>query len=127
MEMEKAMWLASIFGPFLFILGLWMLLYNENLAKTHASMKGMPGVLYLRSVFNMLIGLFIIREYNMWEWEPALVVTILGWVLFLRGVLTLYAPQFVMQVGVSDQRMLKLRGIIPFLTGIYLSWFAFWS
>jgi hypothetical protein len=123
--MQTAIWLAMIFGPFLAIVGLWMLLYSDNLLKTYASIKGTPAVMYMRSVVNMLLGLTIITQYNMWQWDGSLLVTLLGWVLFIRGVITLYVPQFVMKLGMSDQKALKYRGVIPLIWGLALCWFAF--
>ncbi len=116
--------IAMIFGPFLTLLGLWMILYRENANKTYASIRETPSVMFLRSGINMLLGLFIISAYNQWDKDPTLLVTILGWVLLLRGAVSLYAPQFAINLGITEKKMLRVRGILPLVWGLLLIWFA---
>lgn len=125
MGMQNAMWIASIFGPFMVILGLWMLLYSENLTKICNSFKTNPAAFYLMGVFNLLVGLVIINEYNMWAWNKSLLVTVLGWWLLARGVLALFMPQMLIKSSMSNPSFLKISGIIPFIWGIVLCWVAF--
>lgn len=125
MGMQNALWLASIFGPFLVIVGLWMLLYSDNLEKIVASIKNSPGTFYVIGVANLLVGFTIISQYNMWHWDGSFLVTLLGWVLVLRGVLSLFVPQLLIKVTMSHGGMTKFMGIIPFIWGIALCWLAF--
>ena len=123
---DYAVWLASVFGPFLTIIGVWMLVYTDNLMQTYHSLKSAPALVYLRSVFNLVLGLFIIAQFNVWEKDASLMVTLLGWGFFSRGAVTLFAPQFAMKMGLSDQKILQVRGIIPLIWGLLLLWYAFW-
>jgi hypothetical protein len=123
---SNAIWIASIFGPFLTIVGIWMLTHRDLLMKSYSSIKGTPSVMYLRSVINMLLGLYVISMYNMWVRDASLLVTLLGWALFLRGLVTLFAPDYAVKAGLSDQKILHLRGIVPLIWGLLLIWLAFW-
>lgn len=123
---ENALSIATIFGPLLTILGIWMLVYTDNVMKTYASIKGTPAVMYLRSVVNMILGLIIIRQYNVWMADASLIVTLLGWGLLIRGLITLFAPQMAIKIGMSDQKILQIRGIVPLIWGLLLLWIAFW-
>lgn len=123
---DHAVWIATIFGPFLTIIGIWMLIYTDNLTRTYLSIKSAPALMYLRSVFNIVIGLFIIDCFNMWENDASLLVTLLGWGFFFRGAVTLFAPHYTMKLGMSEQKNLQVRGIVPLLWGLLLLWFAFW-
>lgn len=124
--MENAIWLASIFGPFLTILGLWMLLYSENLMKIFTSMKSTPGAFYLGGILNLLLGLTVLAEYNMWHWSSLTVlVTLLGWVLLLRGICVLFVPQLVIRMTMTHPTVVKTLGLVPFIWGLLLSWLAF--
>ncbi len=122
---QNAIWIATIFGPFLTILGIWMLTHRDSLMKTYTSIKSTPSVMFLRSIINMLLGLIIIHQYNMWFRDATLLVTLLGWALLLRGVVTLFAPEYAIKAGLSDQKILQARGIIPLVWGLLLVWFAF--
>lgn len=126
MQIENAMGLASIFGPLLMILGIWMLFYHENMVKVCTSCKNTPSVQYLWGVVNMLIGLTILTEYNFWAWNLPLLVTLLGWLTLIRGVMALFVPQLLMKLVTNDPGWLKIKGIIPLIWGFGLCWLAFW-
>jgi hypothetical protein len=126
MQMQNAMWLASIFGPLLMILGIWMLFYHENMVKVCTSCKNTPSVQYLMGIINMLIGLTILSQWNLWAWNLPLLVTLLGWVTLIRGVMALFLPHLLMKLATHDPGWLKIKGIIPLIWGFGLCWLAFW-
>ncbi len=124
--MESAIMLAKVFGPLMAILGLWMLLYGDNVVKIMTAMKGSPVGLYTSAVFNLLIGLFIINSYNIWEWNVFFLVTLLGWVMFIRAIFTLFMPQVVVRCLMQKSSCMKIMGIIPFVWGLILTWAGFY-
>lgn len=124
--MDSVMTVARIFGPLLGIIGLWMLLYSDNVVKIATSIKGSPAAQYASAFFNLLFGLYIINAYNVWEWNMYFFVTLLGWVLFLRGVLGLYMPQLIVQWFMTKHSMTKTMGVVPFVWGLILTWIGFY-
>lgn len=124
--MDSAIMVASIFGPFLGILGLWMLLYGDNVVKVMTAIKNSPSSIYISGILNLLFGLFIINAYNVWEWDIFFLVTLLGWFLFLRGVLTFFMPQLVVSWFMSRNSWMKTMGIVPFVWGLILTWIGFY-
>lgn len=126
MQMQNAMMLASIFGPLLMILGIWMLFYHENMAKVCTSCKNTPAVHHTWGTINILLGLTIINSYNMWAWNLPLLVTLLGWFMLLRGVLALFMPHMLMKWSSKEPGWCKIQGVIPLVWGFGLCWLAFW-
>ena len=125
MYLDSAVYLASVFGPFLVILGLWMILYSKNLVKIWASFKTTPSAFFLMGAINLLLGLFIISHYNFWSWSKSFLVTLLGWVLIIRGVMAFFVPQVLIKATMSDPASAKMVGWIPFIWGMILCWVAF--
>lgn len=123
--MHNAMWLASIFGPFMAIIGLWMLLYSDNLVKVYSAIKSSPSVLYFSAILNLFLGLIVLNQYDMWSMDGYVLVTLLGWVMIIRGVMGLFVPQLLIQLILSNTGFLKVYGIIPLVWGLALSWLAF--
>lgn len=126
MQMQSAMCLGSIFGPFLIILGFWMLFYRSNLTKVITSMKSTPGILYVAGVINLIVGLAVISQYNVWMWQLPLTVTIFGWVVFIRGLLAFFFPQMLFHKNVTSASYLQLKGIVVLIWGLLMCWFTFW-
>jgi uncharacterized protein YjeT (DUF2065 family) len=121
---DRILMLASIFGPFLAILGIWRLLYAENFNKVITSIKNTPGALYLQGIFNLLIGLFIVNEYNVWDMHIPVLITLLGWVMIAKGVLSLFVPQAMLKI-MTHKTFLQSWGLVPLIVGLILCWFAF--
>ncbi len=123
--MTSALIIARIFGPFLAILGLWMLLFGTHAAKIFNSIKNSPTAHYGSAVINLLLGLAVISSYN--QWTPSLMVfiTLLGWAMFVRGVLGLYMPHVISNTLFST-KWSKLMGVIPLIWGLILIWLGFY-
>ena len=121
MDMQIAHYWAHVFGPFLVIVGLWMLLYSDNLAKIMTSIKGSPACFHILGLLQLLIGLILITQCNVWKMSGAFFVTLLGWVFLLRGVLSLFFPQVLMKI-LPKGNWTKFAGIIPLVWGILLYW-----
>ena len=123
--MTSALIISKIFGPYLAILGLWMLLFGGYATKIFNGIRNSPAALYGSSVINMLVGLVVITSYNQWIPSPMIFITLLGWAMFVRGVLGLYMPQFVLNTILSN-KWSKLMGLIPLIWGLILIWLGFY-
>lgn len=123
--MTSALVIAKIFGPFLALLGLWMLLFGAHAAKVVNSIKNSPAAQYGSSVINLLLGLAVISSYNQWGPSPMVFITILGWAMFVRGILGLYMPQFTVNTILSP-KWSKLMGLVPLILGLILIWLGFY-
>jgi hypothetical protein len=123
--MDNALWIASIFGPLMVILGFWKLTYGEHCHKVMTSFKNTPGAFYLKGSLQVLLGIAVIASYNVWMWQPALLVTLLGWAMLIRGVLMLFCPQACFKCMVSEKCEMKVLCVIPLVWGLALCWYAF--
>ncbi len=118
------MGVATIFGPFLMILGIWMLCYQANVKKVITSVKSTPGLMYVMGIINTLIGLAVLSTFNMWMPNLTILVTLFGWVIFLRGLLVFFAPQMLFSKTVTSPGYLKIKGVVFVVWGFGLSWIA---
>lgn len=125
--MQNAVWLSSIFGPLLFILGLWMLMFTNNLMKIIASIKNSLAAFWLIGFVNLLLGLTIVSLYDMWVWNLTLLITILGWFMILRGIATFFIPKSLVIMTMTNYHWLKSMGFIPLIWGVLLCWLAFFT
>ncbi|MGE0670634.1 MAG: hypothetical protein AB7H48_01725 [Parachlamydiales bacterium] len=124
--MQNAMWLASIFGPLMVINGLWMLFYHDNISKIMTSIKNTPALFHCCAMINLLLGLAIVSQYNMWMMALPVFVTLLGWWLIIRGVMSLFVPQMMIKMMMGKGVNTKAWGVVTFVWGLLLCWLAFW-
>lgn len=122
---NAAMWLASIFGPLLVIIGLWKLLYSDAFVKVLNSAKNSHGLMYYSSVAYIWVGFTVLSQYDMWEMNALVLVTLLGWVMVVRGILGLFVPQMLFDMYLGHQGFTKVCGLIPLVWGVVLCWIGF--
>ena len=126
--MEDALKIAAIAGPIYLIIGLSVLLYAKPWQKLIGGWQKDHFGLFPIAILQLVLGLIIIRTYNIWEWNPWLLVTIIGWALFLKGTIYLLAP------GSLIKSMLKLKdndvllyvgGLFAAVIGVVLSYYSY--
>lgn len=122
---NTAMWLASIFGPMLAIVGLWKVIHADQLTKAMNAIKASPGLMYYSSIAYLWVGLTMLSQYDLWAWNGMLLVTLLGWVLVVRGIMGLFVPKLLIDLLMGNPAAIKVWGFIPLVWGLLLSWIAF--
>ena len=125
--MELAIWLASILGPVFAIIGLWMLVRTHDVEKVWSSFKSTPGLVYVAAFVNLILGLTVLSLYHTWSWNLAVVVTIVGYLQFLRGVAILFAHDWMLRLHAKllKRENVRVFGCGPFILGLLLCWYAF--
>jgi hypothetical protein len=121
---NAAMWMASIFGPLLVIVGLWKMLYCEQVTKVVSAIKGSHGLLYYSSVLYLWVGFTVLSQYDLWGWNVLMLVTLLGWVMVVRGILGLFVPGMLYDMY-AHHSFSKVCGLIPLVWGLVLCWAGF--
>lgn len=123
--MQSYAWLASVFGPYLLILGVWGVFYYDHMTKVFSSIRSTPGVLYVLGSFNLWLGLVLVNSYNMWVMNWTFLVTLLGWVLLLHGAASLFFPQRVFQNKARGAKKMSIRAVVSLVWGLALCLLAF--
>ena len=117
--------LAGIFGPVLVVIGLWQLLFHDNVIKVVDSVKKNPSVFYLSGVVNLIVGLTIINLSPHWQNNITVLVPILGWLLFLRAIFMFFFPKLLIQWTMTNKGGYTFFGIVGIIWGLALCWIAF--
>jgi hypothetical protein len=90
--MENTLLLESIIGPYLLVMGLSMLLYAKVWVKIAKDIEKNHTAIIVSMALVLLLGLAIIQMHNIWELSICLVITLFGWIAFLKGVFYFLAP-----------------------------------
>ena len=87
--MEKSKSIAGIVGPTLILMVLSELkVWNATLYDTQ-----IVPLVYLSGVLLFVAGLTIVRKHNIWAWGWQTLITIIGWLGLLLGILRMFLPQ----------------------------------
>ena len=101
--------------------GAWRALF-DRIAGSDA-----PGL--ATAAIHLPLGLLIVAFHNLWSW-PALVFTLIGWALLVKGALHVLFPQVAMRSlalpgsGEEAERRYRLAGVIMTPFACILLWLA---
>lgn len=126
--MENALAVAQVAGPVYLMLGLSILIYVK--AWHHLIAKWEEDHLPLFTIMLMCgaVGLIVINMYNVWEWNVWLLVTLTGWIMFVKSVLYFLLPGSVIKKCLAMKKstnMLYWGGIIGLVVGAALSYYSY--
>lgn len=81
------------------------------------------------AVFNLILGLLIVLSHNVWEWSWTVIITILGYMSILKGIIHFYCPEKLERLArkMASGNGYTITGTIGIALGIYLTYIGFSS
>jgi uncharacterized membrane protein HdeD (DUF308 family) len=125
--MCSSIFLAQVIGCYLFLVGLVMLIHQQRSKKIISDFLAHPTLIAMSSSICLILGLLIVIEHNIWVSDWSVVVTMIGWVVLLQGIMRLFFPDTFVKT------MKDLLGKTPYLVvswlrivvGLFLIWAGF--
>ena len=125
--METSIFLAKVIGLFGAISTLAIIFCY----KIHLEMEGnaakSPSMIYLSGYLFLILGILITVSHQVWTPDWRIIITILGWLILLKGVMRILFPDTIknlIEKKKSDKRFL-LAEIVTFIISIYLIYQGF--
>jgi uncharacterized membrane protein len=98
-DMAISTYLAKLIGPIFLTIGIGMLVngafYRDLITEAVASHV----LIYLSGVLSLLAGLAIVMAHNRWSASWPVIITVLGWLMVIGGVIRIVVPQVVQTVA----------------------------
>lgn len=126
--MGNALVLAAYAGPVYVLLGLSILLYVPAWQKVMDKWEQDHYALIPMMMMYFILGLLMVRMYNVWEWNVWLLVTLTGWILILKSVLYFLLPGSVLKAALKMKKgkaMLYVGGLVCLIVGLVLSYYVY--
>jgi hypothetical protein len=120
--MSLSIFLAQVIGLYLFLVSLAMLVHHQRFKKTAMDLTGIPLMITLTGICMLLLV-----DHNIWVPDWPVVVTIIGWILLLQGLMRLFVPDAFIRMSKDMQgKMVYTLGCwVRLFVGIYLIWAGF--
>lgn len=122
-------YLGKLLGLFTLITSFWLLTERQTAISTIPALLGNRPAMVIFAIIALAGGLAIVLAHNVWSGGALpLLVTLIGWVMLIRGVLFLFLPpEATLHILAAMQfgRLFYLYLAIPFVLGIYLTYLAF--
>jgi len=122
--MPSAVTVARLVGPVFAVIGLGVVL---NLSFYHGAIiesVHSPTLVYLSGIASLLAGLAILNAYRAWTADWRVIVTVIGWLCIIGGVVRVVIPQIIVSLAstiYSGPTALAIVGAVVLVVGGYLS------
>lgn len=97
--MVQSIFLAKLIGPFFAIVGLSVLVNATAFRGIAKEFLNSPALIFLSGLLTLPAGIAIVLVHNVWVANWPVLITIVGWLALLTGVVRTVAPQQVASRG----------------------------
>ena len=126
--MSNTKTIAALAGPMLFAIGASLLLNRADVATLAAQISNDYALIFISGGLLLLAGLAIVQNHNLWVADWRVIVTVLGWVAVVSGLLRmLFFRQLALAAPAITQwpAMVPATGIAMLALGSFLALKAF--
>ncbi len=125
--METTIFLAQIWGPVIFAVGLGIFVSRDYYIKIYRDLEKEKFAALVFGMMAIAAGAAHIGVHNTWGTLPEIVISFLGWGLFAKGAVLAIAPKFADKAGdwTVRSKMVPAAGGFALLVGVYLSWLGY--
>ncbi len=126
--MELTILLSKVFGIYLLVGGLTYMTRQKYFMAVVHDFVGDRALRMVISAAEIIAGLFLVLNHNLWDSWPQRIVSAVGWLVVLEGALYLVLPES------TVKKILKLfntkgwyvgGGVVSVLLGLYLVNYGF--
>ncbi len=128
--MELSIFLAKLIGLALLIIGIAILGKTKNFQDSVRDCSKNHAIMTLISFMPLIAGLAIVISHNSWDKDWTIVVTLVGWLILLIGVIRLFFHKDIMMkmaILAKNKNMFITIGIVLIIIGGYLAGKGFYG
>jgi len=123
-DMTNAELIAGFAGPLLIAVAAALLINRRTVAGLVTGVLNSPEFVFFSGLLTLLAGLAIVRVHNVWSAEWTILITIIGWLCVIGGIIRIVWPD-----RVSTLRSNMMRGenaitawaLVALLLGAFLT------
>ncbi len=125
--MELSIFLAKVIGPVLMLVALSLAVNRDNIDLLFDTYRSSAAV-FITGVVELFLGMAMVVGHNVWTLDFRVVLTLIGWMLVLRGAGRTFFPS---RIPSMLSRFRKAQAafvpllIVVFLIGAYLAYSGF--
>jgi len=112
--MATSRYIARLMGPVLLVIGIGMVMGMLTEGDGYSSLLkefiGSRALIFITGILALLAGVAIVNAHNLWVPDWRLVITVLGWLFILRGIMNLVFPITVQNLG--DRMIASHAGVL---------------
>ena len=116
---------ARVLGPFLIIVPGIIAVRAPDMGSILNAFFANEALVWIMGAFLLFAGLVIIANHQYWSSAAAILISLFGWFLAIRGMVLLAAPQLIARAGAEAMGAMALVRIgfgVLLLVGVWLTY-----
>ena len=124
--MELSVFLAKVLGLYLVIVVPAALLNRKHFPRLIKEFSDSLAMVVLSGVVALVLGLLLVVGHNVWTADWRVIITVLGWLTLVKGVVRFAFPHKVARLGTVAASSWWAAVLVPFfIVGVYLTYKGF--
>ena len=126
--MGSVNFIAQIVGLFIGLNAVGVLVNTAFYRRMVEEFIESPALCYLGGILALFFGLFILNFNNAWTTDWTVIITIIGWLSVVKGVLLIVFPNVFLHLSNwmrKGDAVMRYMGIIYLLLGLFLTFKGF--
>ena len=126
--MQRSIYLARLIGPVFIVIGIGMLVNAATYRALAYEFLHSYALIYISGLFALVVGLALVLAHNVWVAGWPVIITVLGWLGIIGGIVRILAPQQVSAIGtgmISHPALPIIGGVAVIAIGAVLSYFGY--
>ncbi len=127
-DMQTSIFLARLLGPLLLLTGAGIVLNPKSFRTIAGEVVRSVTLVYLFGFMDLAAGLAIVLTHNVWVASWRVLITLLGWLLLIRGAVRIVAPEIVMGYAakvIRNKQVIPSAGAVVGVLGLVLCYFGY--
>ena len=90
--MELTLFLTQVIGIYLVLIGLICIVKRKMMMHAMGDVVTNKSLLYVIAIIELIAGISLVISHNIWVWNYAVIVTIVGWLMLIEALAYLALP-----------------------------------
>lgn len=126
-EMELSILIARILSVVYLAAALGAILNTEHYRRLSDDMFSNAALTYLMGFTALIVGCLMVYYHNSWEKNWTVLITIVGWIAIIKGILIIAVPGFIRRYSelIFKGKGLAIFPYVAVLAGLLFAYFGF--
>jgi len=119
--MDVTILTLKLLAIYMVLSGLFLIFRQKSVPMLLKDFFGHPAAVYLTGIILVFLSSMYLIQYNIWDGSYKVVVTILAWMVLIKGIIYIFFPKMLNDIVVRKSRNLfGLYGFMSVVIGVYL-------
>jgi len=118
----------QVFSLYYIAVGIGILVNPQFYKRIFEEFIERTSILYLGGVIALGVGYFIVAFHNTWTKDLSVIITIVGWLALVKGILIFICPGLMIAVTkaiISKERNLRIQAVVVIILGLLFAFLGF--